>query len=157
MNKVPEFIDDLDTKTRLEMGVVREKTDVEWLVCLEILKMFNIDCQKLLGIFDDFLRECRGCSADSKAEYLKREMLGVYPDFLTNPKRQSHVAWLLDKLVKKGHRIIFPPNQKYILAYASFLSDDPINDMFTLWVADDPDAHYEEMFQKFKFRESCTP
>jgi len=157
MSKKPEFIDDLDAKTRLAMGITREKTEEEWLVCLEILKMFKTDCQKILGIFDDFSRECRDSSASSKAEYLQREMLDVYPDFLTNPKRQSHIAWLLDKLVKKGHKIISPPNQKYILAYSSFISDDPINDMFALWVADDPDAYYEDMFQKFKLRESCTP
>ena len=149
-----EYICDLDSETKLTIGIARKKTEEEWQICLRFLNLFESDCQKILQIFDDFWTNCSDYSEKTKATWLKEKMCQAYPDFLTNIKRQGHTTILMDWLMTKGHKIVAPANQKYIPTYAMLISDDSVEDMFDAWVADDPEAWFEAIYRKFRERES---
>ena len=114
--------------------------------------MFESDCQKILQVFDDFWTNCCDYDEKAKATWLKERMLQAYPDFLTNVKRQSHTAILMDWLKTKGHKIVAPANQRYIPTYAMLIPNTSVEDMFDAWAADAPEAWFDSFRPEIKER-----
>ena len=131
-------------------GALRESTNEEETQAKRrLMKIFELDCKKILTIFDKFWSECTEMSESEKSAFLKCEILQAYPDFLTNSKREDHVLTLMDWLMQEGHRILEKPNRRYLKSKSTLLYEATTDDLFDAWVASDPDTWFTSMCLKY--------
>ena len=131
-------------------GIFRESTDEEEIQARRrLMKIFEPDCKKILAIFAKFWAACTEMSDSEKSAFLKREILQVYPDFLTNSKREDHVLSLMDWLMQEGYHILEEDNRKYMRAKVSLFYEATTEDLFDAWVVSDPTAWSKAMCLKY--------
>ena len=147
--KSVEYICELDGNTRYAMGIARECSDEEWQVRIEVLRLFEQDCRKILDIFGRFWRDYSHSPDAEKAAFLKQEMLEAYPDFLANIKRQDHVTKIMDKLMQAGYLIVPMRNRRYIYAHAFLFPSVKPEDCFEAWSVSDPATWLETTRQRY--------